>query len=193
MFLETEEAARARRSQQIVQRFEQKRLKGAAQQQKRESQVLGFFVIAVAAVAVVVLIAIFIEGLLVQQPQALSNHASPEARQAAVSAVRRLPPRPPPTRQPQQRSPPPSSSPPPPSPGAPSPPSPSPPSPPSPPPPSPSPRLPGEQRLTGRTCSVLIHGLRISLLDNLRCEDGGTGSVSSVCALGSDYGDCDPR
>ena len=96
MFLETEEAARARRSQQIVQRFEQKRLKGAAQQQKKESRILGFFVIAVAAVAVVVLIAIFIEGLLVQQPQALSNHASPEARQAAVSAVLRLPPRPPP-------------------------------------------------------------------------------------------------
>ena len=193
MFLESEEEARARRSQQIVARFEQKQLHGRAQQQKKETRFVGTFVVALAAITAVVLLAVVIEGQIVAQTRtpaeeaARADPADPAVRQAAAAAVRRLPPRPsrPPPSPPSPRSsPPPSLSPsPPPSPLGP-PPSPS---------PSPPPRPPGEAPLKQRTCSVLIHGLRISLLDNQRCEDGGTDSVSSVCALGTDYGDCNPR
>lgn len=193
MFSESEEDARARRSQQIVARFEQKQLHGRAQQQKKETRFVGTFVIALAAITAVVLLAVVIEGQIVAQtqtPAELAARADPAVRQAAAAAVRRLPPRPSP---PASQAPPPRSSPPPPSPSlSPSPP-PSPLSPPPSPSPSPPPRPPGEAPLKQRTCSVLIHGLRISLLDNHRCEDGGTDSVSSVCALGTDYGDCNPR
>lgn len=194
MFSESEEDARARRSQQIVARFEQKQLHGRAQQQKKETRFVGTFVIALAAITAVVLLAVVIEGQIVAQtrtPAELAARADPAVRQAAAAAVRRLPPRPsrpPPSpsqpSQPRASPLPPSLSPsPPPSPLGP-PPSPS---------PSPPPRPPGEAPLKQRTCSILIHGLRISLLDNHRCEDGGTDSVSSVCALGTDYGDCNPR
>lgn len=194
MFSESEEDARARRSQQIVARFEQKQLHGRAQQQKKETRFVGTFVIALAAITAVVLLAVVIEGQIVAQtrtPAELAARADPAVRQAAAAAVRRLPPRPsrpPPSpsqpSQPRASPLPPSLSPsPPPSPLGP-PPSPS---------PSPPPRPPGEAPLKQRTCSILIHGLRISLLDNHRCEDGGTDSVSSVCTLGTDYGDCNPR
>jgi len=194
MFLESEEEARARRSQQIVARFEQKQLHGRAQQQKRETRFVGTFVVALAAITAVVVLAVVIEGQIVAQtrtPAEEAARADPAVRQAAAAAVRRLPPRP-------SRPPPSPRSSPPPLPPSPSP-SPSPSPPPSPlgPPPSPSPspppRPPGDAPLKQRTCSILIHGLRISLLDNQRCEDGGTDSVSSVCALGTDYGDCNPR
>lgn len=194
MFAETEEEARARRSQQIVARFEQKQLHGRVQQQKKETRVVSAFVVALAAVTVVVIVAVLIEGQIVSQtrtPAEDAAHADPAARQAAAAAVRRLPPRPPrpppsPSRPPQPHA---SPSPPP----SPSPLTPSPLGPPPSPAPSPPPRPPGEAPLKQRTCSILIHGLRISLLDNHRCEDGGTDSVSSVCALGTDYGDCNPR
>lgn len=193
MFLESEEEARARRSQQIVARFEQKQLHGRAQQQKRETRFVGTFVVALAAITAVVVLAVVIEGQIVAQtrtPAEEAARADPAVRQAAAAAVRRLPPRP-------SRPPPSPRSSPPPRPPSPSPsPSPPPPSPLGPPPspsPSPPPRPPGEAPLKQRTCSILIHGLRISLLDNQRCEDGGTDSVSSVCALGTDYGDCNPR
>lgn len=197
MFPETEEEARARRSQQIVARFEERQRVGRSQQEKKESRFVGGFVVAVAAVAVVVFVAVLIEDRVVSQN---AHPATPEARDAASAAVRRMPPRPPlrpllspppsasptPSQRPRlQASPSPSPSPPP-SPGVPSPSLP-------PPPPSPSPRSPGAHALTLRTCSILIHGLHISLLDNHRCEDGGPGSLSSVCSLGTDYGDCDPR
>ena len=190
MFPESEEDARARRSQQIVARFEQKQLHGRAQQHKKETRFVGTFVVALAAITAVVILAVVIEGQIVAQtrtPAEEAARADPAVRQAAAAAVRRLPPRP-------SRPPPsPRSSPPPPSPSlSPSPP-PSPLGPPPSPSPSPPPRPPGEAPLKQRTCSVLIHGLRISLLDNQRCEDGGTDSVSSVCALGTDYGDCNPR
>ncbi len=174
MFPESEEEARARRSQQIVARFEQKQLHGRAQQHKKETRFVGTFVVALAAITAVVVLAVVIEGQIVAQTRtpaeeaARADPADPAVRQAAAAAVRRLPPRP--------SRPPPSPLGPPPSPS-----------------PSPPPRPPGEAPLKQRTCSVLIHGLRISLLDNQRCEDGGTDSVSSVCALGTDYGDCNPR
>lgn len=170
MFAETEEEARARRSQQIVARFEQKQLHGRAQQQKKETRFVSAFVVALAAITVVVIVAVLIEGQIVSQtrtPAEDAARADPAVRQAAAAAVRRLPPRPPrpprpppsPSRPPQPRA---SPSPPP----SPSPLSPAPLGPPPSPAPSPPPRPPGEAPLKQRTCSILIHGLRISLLDN---------------------------
>mgnify|MGYP004400660897 CR=1 FL=1 len=197
MFAETEEEARARRSQQIAAAFQQKRIVGKKEQEQKESGFLKAFVVAIVGVALIVLIAVVIEDQIASQTRTPALSVSLEARHIAERAVRRLPPRP---RSPPAPSPPPSRPFAPPSPS--SPPSPHPPQPSSPPlpsspPPSPSPspppRQPGEAALRLRTCSILIHGLRISLLDNLRCEDGGTGSVSALCTLGTDYGDCDPR
>lgn len=200
MFYETEEDARARRSQQIAAAFQQKRIVGKKEQEQKESGFLKAFVVAIVGVALIVLIAVVIEDQIASQTRTPALAVSLEARHIAERAVRRLPPRPRSPPAPSPPSPPPSRPFAPPSPS--SPPSPHPPQPSSPPlpsspPPSPSPspppRQPGEAALKSRTCSILIHGLRISLLDNGRCEDGGTQSDSALCALGTDYGDCDPR
>ena len=71
MFPETEEEARARRSQQIVARFEERQRAGKSQQEKKESRFVGGFVVAVAAVAVVVFVAVLIEDRVVSRMRTL--------------------------------------------------------------------------------------------------------------------------
>jgi hypothetical protein len=71
---------------------------------------------------------------------------------------------------------------------------PSPPSPPTPPPPPASPpHAPLVTVLASSTCKHVIGGVVVLLASNGRCEDGGDGSVSSICQLGSDYPDCPER
>lgn len=71
---------------------------------------------------------------------------------------------------------------------------PSPPQPPSPPPPPTAPpHSPTLFALATSTCSHVIGGIVVFLTNNNRCEDGGVGSVSSLCAIGTDYPDCPQR
>ena len=90
--------------------------------------------------------------------------------------------------------------------------SPPPPSPPPPPPPSPphapAPRAPPPPRapapsppyspgtrhgLRNQNCKRRVAGVMVSFVHNFRCEDGGRGSVSSICPYGSDWPDCGER
>lgn len=67
-----------------------------------------------------------------------------------------------------------------------------PPSPHQPPPPPPPPQ--GPIIMLKRTeCVHVIGGIRVSFSRNGRCNDGGPGSVSALCALGNDYPDCPVR
>jgi len=69
---------------------------------------------------------------------------------------------------------------------------PTPPSPPLPPPsPSPTPRTP--LAIARSTCRHVVGGQIVILVNNGRCEDGGTLSVASICELGTDYPDCPVR
>lgn len=92
---------------------------------------------------------------------------------------------------------PPAWSPPPMPPPSPSPPStpPHPPSPPSPPlpPPSPSPPPHSPLMMMQSTCRHEVGGQIVILVNNGRCEDGGSGSVASICNSGTDYPDCPAR
>lgn len=69
--------------------------------------------------------------------------------------------------------------------------SPPPPSPPA--PPGPPPASPGTTGLRLQTCYTRIGGIDVSLALNGICQDGGQGSVSAACALGTDFGDCEER
>ena len=42
-------------------------------------------------------------------------------------------------------------------------------------------------------CTLTLHGIEYDRVNNGGCEDGGPGSVASVCPLGYDYGDCPVR
>lgn len=71
-----------------------------------------------------------------------------------------------------------------------------PPSPPRPPPPPGGPpHSPAIYTLAETTCTHKVGLVVVKLTNNGRCEDGGDGSVSSICALGTDYGpdDCPVR
>ena len=67
MFAETEDEARARRSQQIVAAFERKRVDGKKEQEQKESGFLKAFVVAIVGVALIVLIAVVIEDQIASQ------------------------------------------------------------------------------------------------------------------------------
>ena len=43
------------------------------------------------------------------------------------------------------------------------------------------------------SCVVIIGGVAVSLSSNGKCEDGGAGATSSLCALGTDATDCPNR
>lgn len=62
-----------------------------------------------------------------------------------------------------------------------------------PPPPLPPPLSPNVGVMARHTCSHTIDGLIVLLANNGRCEDGGFGSLSSMCELGHDYPDCPER
>ena len=79
-----------------------------------------------------------------------------------------------------------------PSPGPSVPPHPPPPSPASPPSPPPSPLTPVIE-LKDTRCEHVIGGIKVSFAHNQHCNDGGPGSVSALCPLGSDYPDCPVR
>lgn len=69
---------------------------------------------------------------------------------------------------------------------------PSPPSPPIPPPsPSPPPHPPFTIALS--TCRHVVGNQIVILVNNHRCEDGGSTSKASICELGTDYPDCPAR
>ena len=71
---------------------------------------------------------------------------------------------------------------------------PSPPTPPDPPPPpSQPPAGPTQTTLSASTCIHRTGNTVVVLTNNGRCEDGGEKSVSSICAWGTDYPDCDER
>jgi len=79
-----------------------------------------------------------------------------------------------------------------PSPGPSVPPHPPPPSPAPPPSPPPSPLTPVIE-LKDTRCEHVIGGIKVSFAHNQHCNDGGPGSVSALCPLGSDYPDCPVR
>lgn len=62
-----------------------------------------------------------------------------------------------------------------------------------PPPPGGPPHSPAIYTLSDTTCTHKVGLVVIPLTNNNRCEDGGTTSVSSICALGTDYPDCPER
>lgn len=62
-----------------------------------------------------------------------------------------------------------------------------------PPPPAIPPYPPGADLIKDTTCAVHLASRLVSLAHNGRCEDGGVGSVASLCPLGHDYGDCPAR
>jgi hypothetical protein len=69
-----------------------------------------------------------------------------------------------------------------------------PPSPPSAPPlPKSPPYSPGVTLIKSSACRHEIGGVIVILTNNGRCEDGGEGSIASICTLGLDYPDCPPR
>ena len=69
-----------------------------------------------------------------------------------------------------------------------------PPKPPSQPPPPLAPPLgPAVTVLSASTCRHKLGSTVLILVGNGRCEDGGEGSVASICALGTDYPDCPAR
>lgn len=62
-----------------------------------------------------------------------------------------------------------------------------------PPPPSSPPHPPLVTVLASSTCRHSVGGVIVILANNGRCEDGGSGSVASICEFGSDYPDCPER
>jgi hypothetical protein len=70
-------------------------------------------------------------------------------------------------------------------------PSPPPPSPPAPPPQPAAP--PNTATLAMQTCSIHVAGILIYATNNGVCQDGGDGSYTSECALGTDFPDCPVR
>ena len=72
-----------------------------------------------------------------------------------------------------------------------------PPLPPQPPSPPPSPKNPPHGPtifvIDSSTCTHVIADVVVILYKNNICEDGGVGSVSSICAIGTDYPDCPQR
>lgn len=62
-----------------------------------------------------------------------------------------------------------------------------------PPPPGTPPYPPLTQVRGESTCVRAIGGALVVLANNGRCEDGGAGSVSALCQLGTDWPDCAER
>ena len=62
-------------------------------------------------------------------------------------------------------------------------------------PPPPSPQIPEDAHRIDKfeTCSIILGGVYVSFVNNGKCEDGDTGSVSSVCPYGTDFPDCPVR
>ena len=176
-----------RRGVEIANVFADKKFKAEQRARENERRHMLYCVIVFAILIFVLVSVILLEGhQLESQNKKIIAHSA--AMAAAQQAILKLPSRPPP---PPLLPPPPFQ----PSPSMPPPPPPPMPSTPPPPPPPtpPPPRRPGEEPIKLRTCNVFVGGLRISLVGNHRCEDGGSNSVSSVCVLGTDFGDCPPR
>lgn len=62
-----------------------------------------------------------------------------------------------------------------------------------PPPPGGPPHSPDTNTVSDTTCTHRLGLVVIPLTNNGRCEDGGSISVSGICALGTDYPDCPQR